>query len=81
MIIPVHNHLLSISKQIIFLVIIENPKDCTIKYEFDHKSKKIKVDRILRDRFKYLTNYGFIETALDWDGGEFNVRIWLWWIK
>ena len=64
MIIPVHNHLLSISNQIIFLVIIENPRGCTIKYEFDHKSKKIKVNRILRDGFKYLTNYGFIEPLL-----------------
>ena len=56
-------------------VIIEIPKDSAIKYEFDRETKKIKVDRILRDGFKYTANYGFIETALDWDGDELDVLV------
>lgn len=56
-------------------VIIEIPKDSAIKYEFDRETKKIKVDRILRDGFKYPANYGFIETALDWDGDELDVLV------
>lgn len=56
-------------------VIIEIPKDSNIKYEFDRETHKMKVDRILRDGFRYPSNYGFIEKALDWDGDELDVLI------
>ena len=56
-------------------VIIEIPKNSPIKYEFDRETRKMKVDRILRDGFKYPCNYGFIETALDWDGDELDVLL------
>ena len=46
-------------------VIIEIPKDSSIKYEFDRETRKMKVDRILRNGFIYPANYGFIEEALD----------------
>ena len=49
----------------VITITIEIPKNSAIKYEYDRSTKKIKVDRILRDGFKYPTNYGFIPEALD----------------
>lgn len=54
---------------------IEISKDSKIKYEFDRKTKRIKVDRILRGDFKYPCNYGYIAEALDWDGDELDVLV------
>lgn len=59
----------------IITVTVEIPKNSSIKYEYDRATKKIKVDRILRDNFKYPSNYGFIPEALDWDGDELDVLI------
>lgn len=55
--------------------IIEIPKNSNIKYEYDRDTKKMKIDRILRDGFFYPANYGFIENALDWDGDELDILI------
>ncbi|MDC8921974.1 inorganic diphosphatase [Metamycoplasma hyosynoviae] len=54
---------------------IEISKDSKIKYEYDRKTNKIKVDRILRGDFKYPCNYGYIQEALDWDGDELDVLV------
>lgn len=56
-------------------VTIEIPKDTNIKYEYDRKTGKLVVDRILRDGFKYPANYGFVPEALDWDGDELDVLV------
>ena len=55
--------------------IVEIPLNSNIKYEFDRETRKIKVDRILREGFFYPANYGFFENALDWDGDELDVLI------
>ncbi|WP_027122698.1 inorganic diphosphatase [Metamycoplasma spumans] len=57
------------------VVNIEISKDSNIKYEYDRKTGKIKVDRILRGGFKYPANYGYISEALDWDGDELDVLV------
>ncbi|WP_330463602.1 inorganic diphosphatase [Metamycoplasma gateae] len=57
------------------LVNIEIPKNSKIKYEYDRKTGKIKVDRILREGFRYPANYGYISEALDWDGDELDVLV------
>lgn len=54
---------------------IEIPKGSKIKYEYDRKKDKIVVDRILRDKFVYPANYGYISEALDWDGDELDVLV------
>lgn len=54
---------------------IEISKGSNIKYEYDRATKKMVVDRILRDGFVYPSNYGFIEEALDWDGDELDVLV------
>lgn len=56
-------------------VTIEIPLNSNIKYEYNRKTNKIEVDRILRDGFRYPANYGFIEEALDWDGDELDVLV------
>lgn len=56
-------------------VIIEIPKGSNIKYEFNRETRKICVDRILREGFVYPANYGFVENALDWDGDELDVLV------
>jgi inorganic pyrophosphatase len=53
------------SKDLILDVTIEIPKNSQIKYEFDRKSGKIRVDRILFGPSAYPQNYGFVSEALD----------------
>jgi inorganic pyrophosphatase len=52
-------------KDLTLNVTIEIPKDSKIKYEYDRKSGKIAVDRILYGANAYPQNYGFIPEALD----------------
>ncbi|MCU4117163.1 inorganic diphosphatase [Mycoplasma zalophi] len=54
---------------------IEIPKGSKIKYEYNRKTQKIAVDRILRGDFTYPANYGYITEALDWDGDELDVLV------
>lgn len=56
-------------------MMVEIPKKSNIKYEYDRADKKIHVDRIMRGDFVYPCNYGFIPTALDWDGDELDVLL------
>lgn len=56
-------------------VTIEIPKNSKIKYEYDRKTKKIIVDRILYGPSAYPQNYGFIPEALDWDGDELDILV------
>jgi inorganic pyrophosphatase len=53
------------SKELILDVTIEIPKDSKVKYEYDRKTKQIRVDRILFGANVYPQNYGFIPEALD----------------
>lgn len=57
------------------IVNIEIPMGSKVKYEYDRKTKKIVVDRILREGFEYPANYGYVEEALDWDGDELDVLV------
>jgi inorganic pyrophosphatase len=52
-------------KELTLNVVIEIPKDSKIKYEYDRKTNKIAVDRILYGPSAYPQNYGFIPEALD----------------
>ncbi len=54
---------------------VEIPSGSNIKYEYDRADGLIHVDRILRGDFVYPCNYGFIPTALDWDGDELDVLL------
>jgi inorganic pyrophosphatase len=52
-------------QKVVLDVTIEIPKDSKIKYEYDRKSGKIKIDRVLYGPNSYPQNYGFIPEALD----------------
>lgn len=54
---------------------VEISKNSNIKYEYDRKTGKISVDRILYGAMSYPANYGFLKEALDWDGDELDVLI------
>ena len=63
------------SNNLVINVTIEIPKNSKIKYEYDRKTKEIKVDRILYGPCSYPQNYGFVSDALDWDGDELDVLV------
>jgi inorganic pyrophosphatase len=62
---PIKQNKVNADEKIVLEVTIEIPKDSKIKYEFDRKSGKIKIDRILYGPNSYPQNYGFIPEALD----------------
>lgn len=51
-----------------FTVIVEIPAYSKVKYEIDHTTNKIWVDRILNTSNVYPLNYGYIENTLGLDG-------------
>ncbi len=51
-----------------FDVIIEIPKGQRNKYEVDHETGRVKLDRYLYTSMVYPTDYGFIEDTLGEDG-------------
>lgn len=63
------------SNKLVVNAMIEIPKNSKIKYEYDRKTGKISVDRILYCAATYPQNYGFIPEALDWDGDELDILI------
>lgn len=56
-------------------IVIEIPKNSKVKYEYNRKTGKISVDRILYGPSAYPQNYGYIPEALDWDGDELDVLV------
>lgn len=49
-------------------VIIEIPKGSRNKYEVDHETGRVYLDRVLFTSFVYPTDYGFFENTLGLDG-------------
>ena len=49
-------------------VIIEIPKGSRNKYEVDHVTGRVYLDRVLFTSFVYPTDYGFFENTLGLDG-------------
>ena len=56
-------------------VVIEIPKGQRNKYEFDHQSGRIKLDRYLYTSMGYPTDYGFIEDTLGTDGDPLDAMV------
>lgn len=51
-----------------FDVVIEIPKGHRNKYEMDHKTGRIRLDRTLFTATSYPADYGFVEDTLGLDG-------------
>ena len=56
-------------------VLVEIPRGSRNKYEYDHKRKAIRLDRVLYSSVHYPTDYGLIPETLSLDGDELDVLI------
>lgn len=55
--------------------VIEIPRGSRVKYEVDHGTGRVFLDRILFTTFGYPTNYGFFENTLGEDGDPLDVLL------
>ena len=58
-----------------FDVVIEIPKGSRNKYEIDHKTGRVHLDRYLYTSFGYPADYGFIEHTLGNDGDPLDALV------
>jgi inorganic pyrophosphatase len=58
-----------------FEVVIEIPKGQRNKYEMDHESGRIRLDRMLFTSTRYPADYGFIENTLADDGDPLDALV------
>ncbi len=56
-------------------VIIEIPKGSRNKYEVDHETGRVRLDRVLFTGFVYPTDYGFFENTLGQDGDPLDALV------
>ncbi|MFT4306049.1 MAG: inorganic diphosphatase [Microbacterium sp.] len=55
--------------------VIEIPRGSRVKYEVDHETGRVGLDRILYTVFGYPANYGFFENTLGEDGDPLDVLL------
>jgi len=58
-----------------FDVVIEIPKGTRNKYEMDHESGRIRLDRMLFTSTRYPADYGFVEDTLADDGDPLDALV------
>ena len=58
-----------------YAAIIEIPKGSRNKYEVDHVTGRVFLDRVLYTSFSYPTDYGFFENTLGDDGDPLDVLV------
>ena len=56
-------------------IIVEIPKGSRNKYEVDHETGRVFLDRVLFTGFVYPTDYGYIEHTLGLDGDPVDVLV------
>ena len=61
----------------IFDVVIEIPAGSRNKYEIDHKTGQIRLDRMLFTSTRYPYDYGFVENTLSLDGDPLDALVML----
>ncbi|WP_374696752.1 inorganic diphosphatase [Spiroplasma endosymbiont of Polydrusus formosus] len=61
------------NKNNILPIVVEIPKGSSNKYEYDLKTGRIILDRVLYGANFYPGEYGFVENTLDWDGDPIDV--------
>ena len=72
MIAPVHSQPMADSA---LLVIVEIPKGSRNKYEMDHETGVIMLDRMLFTSMQYPADYGFIDGTLGGDGDPLDALV------
>ncbi len=58
-----------------FMVVIEIPSGCKVKYELDKETGMLKLDRILHTSTRYPANYGFIPRTYGDDKDPLDVLV------
>ena len=58
-----------------YAVVIECPKGSRNKYEIDHETGRVMLDRVLYTPMAYPTDYGFFENTLADDGDPLDVLV------
>jgi inorganic pyrophosphatase len=58
-----------------FTAYIEIPKGSRNKYEYDHETHSLKLDRFLFSSVVYPTDYGFVPDTLSLDGDPLDVMV------
>lgn len=58
-------------------VTIEIPAGSRVKYEFDHETGRLRLDRVLFTPMQYPAHYGFFEHTLGEDGDPLDAMVWL----
>jgi hypothetical protein len=58
-----------------YAAVIEIPKGSRNKYEVDHETGRVFLDRVLYTNFVYPTDYGFFENTLGDDGDPLDVLV------
>ena len=64
-------------KPMIFDVVIEIPAGSRNKYEIDHQTGQIRLDRMLFTSTRYPYDYGFVENTLSLDGDPLDALVML----
>jgi inorganic pyrophosphatase len=64
-------------EQMIFDVVIEIPAGSRNKYEIDHKTGEIRLDRMLFTSTRYPFDYGFVKNTLSNDGDPLDALVML----
>ena len=58
-------------------VTIEIPRGSRVKYEIDHETGRIRLDRVLFTSMQYPTHYGYFENTLGEDGDPLDALVYL----
>lgn len=56
-------------------VVIEIPRGSQNKYEVDHHTGRVRLDRVLHSSMHYPAEYGFVENTLSEDGDPIDVLV------
>ncbi|GAB4097909.1 inorganic diphosphatase [Sinomonas halotolerans] len=57
-------------------VTIEIPRGSRVKYEVDHETGRVRLDRVLFTSMQYPTHYGFFDNTLGEDGDPLDALVW-----
>jgi inorganic pyrophosphatase len=58
-----------------FDAIVEIPRGSRVKYEYDPKVQRFRINRVLPNSVSYPVNYGFVPNSLAADGDPFDVML------
>lgn len=58
-------------------VTIEIPEGSRVKYEIDHETHRLRLDRVLFTPMQYPTHYGYFDDTLGEDGDPLDAMVWI----